>query len=330
MESSSQLVLIAALMSAGVVPSTLAQQTTIRFEVSDDYGDTWHDSIRVIAGQRADIRMRVELTTPPVGQTVLGFSGMNCQPTLSNWFPVHGDTRIPFTFQGSNNPDCPCTETAYDGRHVFDGLGVTGRIYPYGQSGQGVASSSGLLTSFNDPQNRLRFAGSRWTSFSTTVQWGVANAQLPVVIANYFNPSHFTTVFKYAVTLGRTTEERTMVPSVMMIGGGAVKWYLNASGTSVLTSVNPAVIPATITVEARCPADIYGGSVPDPSGFTGEYVHNVPDGSVNIDDLLYFLAKFEEGTLDANLDNGSGLGIPDQAVTIDDLLYFLARFEVGC
>ncbi len=32
----------------------------------------------------------------------------------------------------------------------------------------------------------------------------------------------------------------------------------------------------------------------------------------------------------ADLDNGSNSGTPDGAVTIDDLLYFLARFELGC
>jgi hypothetical protein len=322
---------MAALAGAGMTSTAPGQQTTIRFEVSPDYGDSWHDSIRVIAGQRVDVRMRVELTTPPAGQTVLGLSGMNCQPILSNWFPAFGDTRLPFTFEGPNSPDCPCTETAYNGRHVVDGLGATGRIYPFGSGGQGHSSSSGILTSFNDPENRLRFAGSKWTNFTST-QWGVSIAQNPQVLDTNgrFNPSRYVTVFKYAVTIGRSIEERTMVASQMMLSGGFVKWYQNASGTSILNSTSIGTIPATIIVEARCPADIYGGSVPDPSGPTGLFISNVPDGSVTIDDLLYFLTKFEEGTQDANVDNGSGMGIPDHAVTIDDLLFFLAHFELGC
>ena len=32
----------------------------------------------------------------------------------------------------------------------------------------------------------------------------------------------------------------------------------------------------------------------------------------------------------ADLDNGSGDGIPDGGVDINDLLYFLLRFEAGC
>ena len=32
----------------------------------------------------------------------------------------------------------------------------------------------------------------------------------------------------------------------------------------------------------------------------------------------------------ADVDNGTRTGTPDEAVTIDDLLYFLERFEAGC
>ena len=162
------------------------------------------------------------------------------------------------------------------------------------------------------------------------VAGSVAIAQQPISIAPYFNPSRYVTVFKYAVTIGRSNEERAMVASLTQLSGGLVKWYVNTSGTSVLNSNSVAIIPATVTVEARCPADIYGGSVPDPTGPTGLVIHNVPDGSVTIDDLLHFLTSYEGGSSDANVDNGSGQGIPDHAVTIDDLLFFLVHFEQGC
>lgn len=55
-----------------------------------------------------------------------------------------------------------------------------------------------------------------------------------------------------------------------------------------------------------------------------------PDGGVTIDDLLYYLFIFEQGTTAADVDDGSGSGIPDGGVTIDDLLYYLQRFEAGC
>lgn len=54
------------------------------------------------------------------------------------------------------------------------------------------------------------------------------------------------------------------------------------------------------------------------------------DGSVNIDDLLFFLWAFELGDARVDLDNGSGMGFGDGAVEISDLLYFLVRFEAGC
>jgi len=56
----------------------------------------------------------------------------------------------------------------------------------------------------------------------------------------------------------------------------------------------------------------------------------VPDGAVTIDDLLYYLALFEAGSIDADIDDGTGSGVPDQATDINDLLFFLIRFEAGC
>ena len=77
----------------------------------------------------------------------------------------------------------------------------------------GVASSSGLLTSVVDAGNLLRFVGSRWDP-QIPWNWGVAIAQQPISIAPYFNPSRYVTVFKYAVTIGRSNEERAMVASL--------------------------------------------------------------------------------------------------------------------
>ncbi len=56
----------------------------------------------------------------------------------------------------------------------------------------------------------------------------------------------------------------------------------------------------------------------------------VPNGAVDVNDLLYFLGVFEEGSANADLDNGSGDGIPDGGVDIRDLLFFLEHFELGC
>jgi Tol biopolymer transport system component len=71
--------------------------------------------------------------------------------------------------------------------------------------------------------------------------------------------------------------------------------------------------------QPACVADLDDGSS------TG-----TPDGGVTIDDLLYYLAIFEAGSINADVDDGSSTGTPDGGVTIDDLLYYLLRFEAGC
>lgn len=71
--------------------------------------------------------------------------------------------------------------------------------------------------------------------------------------------------------------------------------------------------------EVACPADVDDG--------TGT---GTPDGGIDINDLLYFLAQFEGGSSGADLDNGTGTGTPDGGVDISDLLFFLGRFEAGC
>ena len=58
----------------------------------------------------------------------------------------------------------------------------------------------------------------------------------------------------------------------------------------------------------------------------------LPDGGVDINDLLYFLNAFEAGSAAADLDNDGepNQGTPDAGVDINDLLFFLSRFEAGC
>lgn len=70
-----------------------------------------------------------------------------------------------------------------------------------------------------------------------------------------------------------------------------------------------------------CPADLDDGTM------TG-----TKDGGVDINDLIFFLTKFELGDLAVDLDNDGdpAVGTPDGGVDINDLLFFLARFEAGC
>jgi uncharacterized protein YaiE (UPF0345 family) len=73
------------------------------------------------------------------------------------------------------------------------------------------------------------------------------------------------------------------------------------------------------TLGIACAADLDDG--------TGS---GTPEGGVDINDLLYFLVRFEEGAVAVDLDNGTNTGTPDGGVDINDLLYFLSHFEAGC
>jgi beta-lactamase class A len=53
----------------------------------------------------------------------------------------------------------------------------------------------------------------------------------------------------------------------------------------------------------------------------------VPDGEVDLHDLVYFIDRFREGDLAADVDDGTGDGTPDGEVTTDDLLFYLAMYQ---
>ncbi len=91
---------------------------------------------------------------------------------------------------------------------------------------------------------------------------------------------------------------------------------LTVSDSSLLTGADQVVV----TVDPyHCPSDLDDGS---GSG--------TPDGGTDINDLLFFLARYEAADLPADLDDGSGSGTPDGGVDINDLLFFLSHYETGC
>jgi hypothetical protein len=68
-----------------------------------------------------------------------------------------------------------------------------------------------------------------------------------------------------------------------------------------------------------CPVDVDNGS-------------NVglPDGAVDVSDLIYCLIKLEEGTLDLDNDGDAAVGTPDCGTDVNDLIFFLLHLESGC
>lgn len=314
--------------------AALAQHTRIICEASGDYGLTWHDNLTVWPGQRVDVRVRLELINTN-NTTVYGFHGAVCQPILTGWQSQLGDTTVPFSFPGIGSNGTTTNETAYDGMHVASAVGATGRMAPFGAAPQGGTSTSGLITAFSDPGNVLRFAGSRNTTMLTDARWGLIHTQLhPALSGTYFSRDLSPVVFRYAINLSpRSRDTRTLFAQVPFesISGGLVKYYVCVSCTGALNTPVRQIdlYSATISVQPRCTADIAGNVQPNPAN-PAEPPRPLPDGSVTIEDLLYFLEQFELGTILADLDNGSRDAIPDGAVTIDDLLFFIGHFESGC
>jgi hypothetical protein len=233
-----------------------AQTVTLRNLVSSDGGNTWSPSVVVTPGTTVFVQVQAVIT----GGTPLGLAGFTMQPTLSNWDALGGDSRNAFTFPGVQSVNgLPQTESGYVGRPVIDVPGATGRLHPYGAGAQGDESSSGIVTSFNDPGNVLRFAGSRNVTPTTNTAWGIVISQFPRdFIGTMFSTSLTPVVFRYSVTLGSSNfSERTLVadvPLAIMNRSGRTTWYLNDAGTMTLAiNANPIeqgfihVIPAPTT-----------------------------------------------------------------------------------
>ncbi len=117
------------------------------------------------------------------------------------------------------------------------------------------------------------------------------------------------------VRLGRTSRNLNLYVKGMGRGEDGEVYVCTSSARG------PSGTDGTIwrVVAAPCQADLDDGSG-----------NGTPDGGVDIDDLLYYLARFGEGAASADLDDGSATGTPDQGVTIEDLLYMLAHFGAGC
>ncbi len=128
-------------------------------------------------------------------------------------------------------------------------------------------------------------------------------------------------VFSGGVSVsGGTPDAINSVEQVLIPTPAPGRWRVRVLAPAV--NVGPQGFATVVTgdvADVPCPADF------DDGAGDGQ-----PDGAVDFNDLLFFLAQYEQGAPGADLDDGSGLGRPDEAVDISDLLYFLARYEGGC
>ncbi len=148
---------------------------------------------------------------------------------------------------------------------------------------------------------------------SRSVAWSVGGTDLPPI-------SCATVTLRLSLDAGATfpvvlgTFPNTGLATVVLPSSTAdARIRVDADG-EVFFAMSPA-----FTLLPGCPSDLDDGSG-----------NGVPDGGVDINDLLYFLARYEAGHAAADLDDGSGSGVPDGGVDINDLLFFLARYEAGC
>lgn len=126
-------------------------------------------------------------------------------------------------------------------------------------------------------------------------------------------------IFWNSVSASAATDLSTVLPSDATSSSASAVWRQGSVdlvvGNATIGSVNRIVLWSRTT----CIADV-----------ANTFGVGVPDGAVTVDDLLVYLADFEDGIFTADLDNGTGTATRDGAVTIDDLLFFLAHFEAGC
>ena len=124
----------------------------------------------------------------------------------------------------------------------------------------------------------------------------------------------------------RLADHRNLRPFAALAGftgsTSDAAWTLNVSDnagldTGTLTHWD-LQFATCVTLNNCCIADIDDGSN------TG-----TRDGGVGIEDLLYFLARYDAGDLAADVDDGNGNG-PDGGIGIEDLLFYLSHYDGGC
>jgi hypothetical protein len=167
-----------------------------------------------------------------------------------------------------------------------------GRVQDLALTATGELLAAGMFdTADGAPANRVaRWDGTAWSALGEGITGGGPGAD-PAQNPGYVN--------------GLLVQ-----PSGDILAGGSF------SQAGSVTAINLAIFSCPVIA---CPADLDNGSG-----------NGVPDGGVDINDLLYFLVQFEAGAVVVDLDNGTGTGTPDGGVDINDLLYFLVHFEAGC
>ncbi len=273
-------------------------------------------------------------------------------PVIINWTP--GAPGLKCTSPGTTYYIVVTNRTAANGGNFVLHLDDTGETCEGTPPAHNACASARPLTAFpvwddvflndaipsspqvscSDPANTTA-RGAIWYSFMPTQSGDFYHAAMPVQGAVGSNADSVLTVYSTStdcsalteVVCSNTTESydewfgaspaRAAVYHMM----AGTQYYILFSLYSATVAPNTNNVGFDFVPDAppACPADLDDGS-----GL------GVPDGGVDINDLLYFLAQYEAGALPADLDDGSFTGTPDGGVDINDLLFFLSHYEAGC
>ncbi|MCC6320460.1 MAG: tandem-95 repeat protein [Phycisphaerales bacterium] len=232
-------VLFAGIAALSVALPASAQSTRLAVQVSSD-NVNWSDSMFAPAGSVYFVRVVASTNAP----NAVGLHSITFQPTLTGW--TSADLRLPFT--------------STSGGSVPVNAGVpanTGRMAPFGSASMASGSTPGLLTSFVDGGSTLRLAGSRATTMTSNLAYGVVSSQNSNSVAGGFGYNASTSeavVLKYAVQLSGNPTLRTMTASVPLtsIQSARGSWFTSlATGTGnpqVFSITSADITPATIHV----------------------------------------------------------------------------------
>jgi hypothetical protein len=204
-----------------------------------------------------------------------------------------------------------------------------------------VADSGGVYQQWHEVTDALNITVARGTD-----PWSREIVITPTATFGALPPGY------YAVTAQREGTNRLYCEGTLASTPPAVDWNISATNGTITTYYtqynfqlfsdcdNNGVWDAT-QIAADSSLDMNGDGYLDACSGAGDHcpadldngeLGGVPDGAVEISDMLYFLAGFYAGSSVVDLDNDGdpSVGTPDGAVTIDDLLFFVAHFEGGC
>lgn len=159
-----------------------------------------------------------------------------------------------------------------------------------------AASMSGVSFSFPPSHSGEPFSNATWT-------WNRSGNALTIATDSFAinsnaNAIRWGTMYNFGFTSNAAPASGSMTLGLFKPGTLA---SINASGLSL-----PGVTP--------CPADSDGNA------------------AVDVNDLVLYLYRFEEGSALADLSNNgsAGEGVPDGGVDINDLVFYLVKYEGGC